>query len=229
MGKNLIQQRRGKGNTRYRSPSHKFVAKPQYAQFMTEGVVSDIIYASGRKIPFAVVDTNGKQDYMIPADGVRVGQKIIFNGPVENGNVLELDKIPEGTKIFNVELRPLDGGKICRAPGSFALLTTRSGNKAVIILPSKKQKILSSKCRATIGVPAGAGRKDKPLLKAGKQWFNKRSSGKLYPIVTKTKMNPVDHPFGGRNFGKQKTVSRNAPPGAKVGSIAPRRTGKRKR
>jgi len=233
MGKNLIQQRRGKGNTRYRSPKHKFIGAPKYplvnSANVTEGIVKNIIYAPGRKIPFAVVEFAGKKELLIPSDGVQLGQKIMINGPAENGNVVELEKIPEGTKIFNVELRPSDGGRLCRSPGSFALVTTRSANKTVIVLPSKKQKVLSSRCRATIGVPAGAGRSDKPMLKAGKKYFAARASGKLYPIVTKTKMNPVDHPFGGRNFGKMKTRSRDRSPGSKVGSISPRRTGKKKR
>ena len=45
-------------------------------------------------------------------------------------------------------------------------------------------------------------------------------------------INAVDHPFGGgrdKKPGKPKTVSRNAPPGRKVGSIAAKRTGKRKK
>ena len=45
------------------------------------------------------------------------------------------------------------------------------------------------------------------------------------------KMNPVDHPFGGKQHhkGKSSMTSRNAPPGRKVGHIAASRTGRRKR
>jgi large subunit ribosomal protein L2 len=57
-----------------------------------------------------------------------------------------------------------------------------------------------------------------------------RARNKLYPRTSANKMNAVDHPFGGQTGpGMSKTVSRHAPPGAKVGSIAARRTGRRKR
>ncbi|MFH1631169.1 MAG: 50S ribosomal protein L2 [Candidatus Aenigmatarchaeota archaeon] len=230
MGKNLIQQRRGKGNTRYRSSKHIFIGKPMYSSSMgSEGIVEDIMHSRGRKLPFAIVDFGGKREMLIPSEGMSVGQKITVNGSAEAGNILELGKVPEGTKIFNIELRPLDGGKLCRNPGSFGLLTIRTEKNVVVVLPSKKQKTLSLQCRATIGVPAGGGRQEKPMLKAGKRYFAMKSTGKLYPNVSKTAMNSVDHPFGGSNFGKAKTRSHDSSPGAKVGSISPRRTGKRKR
>ena len=82
----------------------------------------------------------------------------------------------------------------------------------------------------TIGIPAGAGRKEKPFVKAGVMHYARKSRGKLYPRVSGTAMNPVDHPFGGKTKpGISKAVSRHAPPGRKVGSIAPRRMGKKKR
>jgi len=80
-----------------------------------------------------------------------------------------------------------------------------------------------------IGVPAGAGRTEKPWVKAGKKWHAMHARGKLYPQTKGVAMNPVDHPFGGKTKpGKPKTVSRHAPPDAKVGSISPKRTGRKK-
>ena len=44
-------------------------------------------------------------------------------------------------------------------------------------------------------------------------------------------MNAVNHPHGGKRRSTQKTktrpVSRNTPPGRKVGTIAPKRTGRK--
>ena len=63
----------------------------------------------------------------------------------------------------------------------------------------------------------------------------KKSKGKLWPRTSAVKMNAVDHPFGsgrGKNIshgGKGKIPKRNAPPGAKVGTLRPRRTERKKR
>ena len=87
-------------------------------------------------------------------------------------------------------------------------------------------------CRATIGVIAGSGRKEKPFLKAGTRHYAMKAKNKLYPQVSGTSMNSVDHPFGGSSSatkGRPTQSSRNAPPGRKVGKIAPKRTGRKKR
>jgi large subunit ribosomal protein L2 len=71
---------------------------------------------------------------------------------------------------------------------------------------------------------------DKPVLKAGKKAKIMKGKNKLFPKTSGVAMNAVDHPFGsgrGRHMGKPRTVSRNAPPGRKVGSIASKRTGKK--
>ncbi len=80
-----------------------------------------------------------------------------------------------------------------------------------------------------IGVPAGGGRLEKPWVKAGKRSHAMMARGKLYPRTVGVAMNAVDHPYGGKKkHAKFKTISRHAPPGRKIGSIAARRTGKRK-
>ena len=77
---------------------------------------------------------------------------------------------------------------------------------------------------------AAGGRKDKPFRKAGTKFYAMRTLNRMWPRVKGVAMNPVDHPFGGKTKpGKAKTVSRNMPPGKKVGSISARRMGKRKR
>ena len=104
--------------------------------------------------------------------------------------------------------------------------------KAVRIkLPSNKEKSFLPHCRAAVGIIAGGGRLEKPLLKAGIAFMKMRAKNKLYPVTSGVAMNAVDHPFGsgrGRHMGKPRTVSRHAPPGRKVGSIASRKTGKKK-
>ena len=96
-------------------------------------------------------------------------------------------------------------------------------------MPSKKEKIFNGDCRAVIGIIAGAGRKEKPIVKAGKMHYIKKARNKLWPRTSAIKVNAIDHPFGsGRGkVPKSKIAKRNAPPGARVGLIRPKRTGKR--
>ena len=228
MGKNLRQQRRGRGfSPRYASPGHRFAGKPSYPKKMQEGVVEDIIHAPGRSTPLALADFSGEKHLLIPHGNMRIGQRI--SGDFGEGNVLQLRDIPEGTKIYNIEIIPNDGGRLCRSSGAFATMITRGNEKCVVLMPSKEKKVLPGLCRATIGTVASSGRVDKPFMKAGNMFFAMRTRNKLWPRTSGVHMNPVNHPFGGQTRpGKHKTVSRHMPPGKKVGSISPRRTGKRK-
>ena len=100
-----------------------------------------------------------------------------------------------------------------------------------IKLPSNKEKAFLPTCRAAIGIAAGAGRLEKPFMKAGTKFFKMRARNKLYPKVCGISMNAVDHPFGGchsTHKGRPTLSPRSAPPGRKVGKIAPRRTGKKR-
>ena len=109
------------------------------------------------------------------------------------------------------------------------MIDTRMGDYVRVLLPSGRTKALPANCRATIGVLGGHGRTEKPLLKAGAAHHRARARGKQYPTVSGVAMNPVDHPHGGGNHQAvhgPNSVARNAPPGQKVGNIAPRRTGR---
>ncbi|MDI6916300.1 MAG: 50S ribosomal protein L2 [Thermoplasmatales archaeon] len=228
MGKRIISRRRGSGGI-YSAPSHKYKADVKYPKGdNVSGVVTEFIHDPGRTAPLAVVDFNGKKEFMLPAEGVTTGQSISIGASFGHGNVLPIGSIPEGTKIFNIEGEFGDGGKFVRSGGTFATIISH-GERTVVQLPSGKFKSLSSKCRATIGVVSGGGRPEKPWAKAGKKYHAMRSKAKVYPIVSGVAMNPVDHPHGGgshQHVGKTSSLPRGAPPGRKVGHIAPKRTGK---
>jgi large subunit ribosomal protein L2 len=96
-------------------------------------------------------------------------------------------------------------------------------------MPSGKFLLLNPNCRAVIGAVAGAGKMEKPFLKAGPKHFAFKAKGKMYPRVRGIAMAAVYHPYGGgrhQHPGKQTSVGRTAPPGRKVGNIAPRKTGR---
>jgi len=130
-----------------------------------------------------------------------------------------------------IELRPSDGGKLVRAPGTYATVASQLDGKTILALPSKKMVEVSSKCLAMIGVVAGGGMKDKPFLKAGKKYHWMEAKHRPYPRTRGVAMVAALHPFGGtrKKIGRPETVSRHAPPGRKVGLIAAKRTGRKKR
>ena len=237
MGKRLIQQRRGRDRTKFNAPSHRFKGEIKYfydEKGKQEGIVEDIIHDSGRSAPLAEIRFKDKSKTLIIApERIMVGDKIKISdkkGDVKVGNILNIGSIPEGGPVFNIELSPGDGGKLVRSGGSSATVVSHYKTKTVIQLPSGQFKTLDSKCKATIGVVAGGGRKDKPFLKAGKKHIAMKRRGRQHPVVRGVAMNSVSHPHGGgghQHVGKPYTVKRGASPGRKVGSIAARRTGRK--
>lgn len=229
MGKRLRQQRRGKGSLVYRTPSHKFLTEARYKVVPQEGTVIDILHDPSRYSPVMLVDFGVEKQYLLAPSGIKTGDKISYGGEVKLGNILELGEIPEGTKVCNIELHPGDGGKLCRAPGTFAIVLGHEGDKTLLALRSKVIKTLSNKCKAMIGVISGSGFRERPFMKAGNKYYAMKAKGRYYPIVSASSKSAVYHPFGGQTSpGKPRTISRHAPPGKKVGSISPRRTGKKK-
>ncbi|HDN83410.1 MAG TPA: 50S ribosomal protein L2 [Candidatus Altiarchaeales archaeon] len=241
MGKPIIAQRRGKGSPRYRAPSHRFKGDIKYPPLTPEfwniaGQVLELEDDPGRTAPLArVLLENFKEIKIIAPQGLSEGDFIYIGDDAQPkvGNILPLGKIPEGTPVYNIEKNPGDGGKFVRASGSSAYIVShdRELNLTYVRLPSKKVVAINSNSRATVGVVAGAGRKDKPFVHAGQAYYAHKARNKKYPKVRGVAMNAVNHPHGGshKHKGKPTTVSRNAPPGAKVGHIAARRTGRKKK
>jgi len=238
MGKNLIQQKRGKGSARYRAPSFRYKGKAKFHKLhkdTVQGTVLDIVHCQGHTSPLARIKyDDGDVGLLMAPEGIRVGDTIKAGEQADpkTGNVLPLKNIPEGTLIYNIESIPGDGGKFVRASGTFARIVTKMRDRIIIKLPSSKQKEFKPECRACIGVIAGSGRLDKPFLKAGKKRYMMRARNKMYPKVCGTSMNALSHPFGGSSShtkGRPTQAPRNAPPGRKVGKLAPKRTGRRKK
>ena len=231
MGKRLITQRRGRGGSQYRSPSHRHVDDVRLPSFDNgEGVVTDLIHAPGRTSPLTEVTFDGKKDYLLAAEGVKVGQRLTVGpGDIAPGNVMTLANIPEGTSVHSIEGIPGDGGKYVKTAGSSASVVSR-GEKVIVLMPSGVLKEFNPRCRAAVGVVAGGGRDDKPFAKAGKKHHTLRSRSKAYFKVSGVAMNPVDHPHGGGSHphvGKPSTVGRNVPPGRKVGRLSPQKKKKK--
>jgi len=233
MGKRPIVRARGKGGPPYKSPGHRFAGEIKYPR-PGEVKVIDIIHDPARSAPLAVLKDKEKREHLVvAAEGIAVGD-VLSVGRVDArpapGVVMPLKAIPKGSFIFAIESFPQSGPKFCCAAGTRASIIAHEKNRVIVQMPSKEFKEFNPNCLATVGIPAGAGRGDKPFVKAGQAYYKMRARNKLWPRTSAVCMNAVDHPFGGQTKpGQPKSVSRWAPPGAKVGSIAPRRMGRRKR
>ena len=126
MGKNLIQQARGKGGPSYRARSFAYAGSTRLRAVTSElvsGTIVDILKSAGHSSPLIKVDyEDGISCLMQAPEFVRVGDKIQSGpgGNIHAGNVLHLKDDPEGTPVFNIESQPGDGGKFCRTSGSAA-------------------------------------------------------------------------------------------------------------
>ena len=231
MGKRIITQRRGRGTNTYKVKRKSFRFKIQMPKKIEgNGKVTKIFNSPAHSSPLAKISCKNGSFYIPAFKEMFEGQEIKFDNKVSKGNILKLKDIPLKTKIYNIESRPGDGGKFIRTGGNYAIVKKVVGDFIYILFPSKKEKKLHPNCRAVVGICAGAGRLDKPIIKAGKQYHIKKAKNKLWPRTSAVKMNAIDHPFGsgrGKN-PKSKIVKRNASPGKRVGLLRPRRTGKKK-
>ena len=149
---------------------------------------------------------DGEKRYILAPNGIKVGEKLM-NGPeaeVKVGNTLPMSKIPVGSNVHNIEMKPGKGGQLVRSAGNVAQLMAKEGKFATLRLPSGEMRMLPIECRATIGQ---VGNIDHELITIGKAG-RKRHMG-IRPTVRGSVMNPNDHPHGG---GEGKTgIGRPSP------------------
>lgn len=232
MGKRIISQRRGKGGHTYKTREKAGKLRPGYiADMKGEFECVKLTASVGHSVPIAKFkNKEGKVFETFAVNLLYVGQKINVGGN-KIGDIAKIGDLKNGTEVFNIEHNPKDGGKFVRTGGNAAVVMAKEGDVVKLMMPSKREKKFNVNCRVTIGRAAGDGKMDKPILKAGKQFYIMKTKSKLWPRVSAVKMNAIDHPFGsgrGKRM-KSKIAKRNASPGKKVGLIRPRRTGRKKR
>merc|ERR1712220_48764 len=230
MGRVIRGQRKGAGSvfkahTKHRRGPAKF-RNLDFAerQGYIKGVVKQIVHDPGRGAPLAVVHFHDpyrykvRKEVFIASEGMYTGQFIYCGSKAQ-------------LTICNVENKIGDRGSFARASGDYATVIGHKdeGRKTTLKLPSGVRKTWGSKSRGMIGIVAGGGRLDKPLLKAGRAYHKFKAKRHSWPTCRGVCMNPVDHPHGGGNHqhvGHATTVRRDSAPGKKVGLIAARRTGR---
>jgi len=221
-----------KGAAKLRAPD--YIEKEGYIK----GLVKEIIHDPGRGAPLARVAFHKTSKYalekrlFVAVEGLHTGQFVYCGATAQLavGNCMKLGNIPEGTAISMLEEKMGDRGTVARASGTSAVIVghAEDGKRSRVRMPSGARKTIPSSCRAIVGIVAGGGRIEKPILKAGNNHHKYRVKRNSFPKVRGSAMNPVEHPHGGGNHqhvGHPTTSARCSVPGAKAGLIAARRTG----
>mgnify|MGYP003958140719 FL=1 len=246
MGRVIRAQRKGakgavfKSHTKHRKGCAR-LRTLDYAERhgYVKGVVREIIHDPGRGAPLAKIAFRNPYRFKVDkelicaSEGMHTGQFVYFGKKAQLtvGNVMPLNMMPEGTIVCNVEHKVGDRGCFAKASGGYCTVVSHNEdtNKTRIRMPSGSKKTIPSDCRAMIGMVAGGGRLEKPILKAGRAYHKYKAKRNEWPKVRGVAMNPVEHPHGGGNhqhIGMASTVKRSTPPGRKCGLIAARRTGR---
>ncbi|MGI6106526.1 MAG: 50S ribosomal protein L2 [Lachnospiraceae bacterium] len=188
-GKITVRHHGGGGRVKYRMVDFK------RNRDGIPAVVKAIEYDPNRTANIALIAyADGVKSYILAPEGLEVGAKIMSgeNAEARVGNSLPLSRIPIGANVHCVELYPGAGAQMVRSAGAFAQLMAKENGYATLRLPSGEMRLVSEKCRATIGI---VGNGEHNLVKLGKAGRTRHMG--IRPTVRGSVMNPNDHPHGG--------------------------------
>lgn len=160
------------------------------------GTIERLEYDPNRTAFIALVTyDDGEQAYIIAPQRLGAGDKVISSRStvdVKPGNTMPLERMPVGTIVHNVEMKPGKGGQIARSAGAYAQYVGRDSGWAILRLNSGEQRRVHGTCLATVGAVSNQDHGNTSIGKAGRsRWLGRR------PVNRGVTMNPVDHPHGG--------------------------------
>ncbi|KKB12884.1 50S ribosomal protein L2 [Devosia geojensis] len=166
------------------------------AKFDVEGTVERLEYDPNRTAFIALVTyADGEQAYILAPQRLAAGDKVISSMStvdVKPGNTMPLERMPVGTIVHNIELKPKKGGQVARSAGAYAQYVGRDQGWAILRLNSGEQRRVHGSCLATVGAVSNQDHSNATIGKAGRnRWLGKK------PVTRGVAMNPVDHPHGG--------------------------------
>ncbi len=165
-------------------------------KFEIPATVASIEYDPNRGARIALLHyTDGEKRYIIAPAGIGVGDQVISSkekGEIQTGNRFQLQHIPIGIEVCDIELAPGKGSQLVRGAGTNAQLMAVEGAYATIRLPSGEMRMVLKQCMATIGHVSNP---DRRLIRWGKAGRTRHRG--FRPTVRGKVMNPVDHPHGG--------------------------------
>jgi len=187
----ITVRRRGGGHKR----SYRLVDFKRIQKDGVPGTVVALEYDPNRSARIALIHyADGDKRYILAPDGLKAGDRVVCaeRTKVKTGNRMQLQYIPTGYKIYNIELQIGAGGALVRSAGTAAVLIGFDQPYAIVQMPSGEVRKIRQECFASIGT---VGNMEHNLIKIGKagrmRWLGKR------PRVLGKSMNAVDHPHGG--------------------------------
>lgn len=157
--------------------------------------VAQVEYDPNRSARIALLHyADGDKRYILCPVGLMQGHTVISadDADIRPGNSLPLGKIPLGTVVHAVELKPEKGAQMARSAGTGAQIMAREGGYVLMRLPSGELRRVLDRCRATIGQVGNIEHENIKIGKAGRsRWLGRM------PHNRGATMNPVDHPLGG--------------------------------
>ena len=151
---------------------------------------------------------DGELAYIVAPQRLAAGDKVVStmgSADVKPGNAMPLERMPVGTIVHNVEMKPRKGGQIARSAGAYAQYVGRDAGWAILRLNSGEQRRVHGSCLATVGAVSNQDHGNTSIGKAGRsRWLGRK------PVNRGVTMNPVDHPHGGgegRTSGGRHPVS----------------------
>ena len=173
------------------------------------GTVERLEYDPNRTAWIALVKyEDGDQAYIVAPQRLAAGDKVVSSMQtvdVKPGNAMPLERMPVGTIVHNVEMKPRKGGQIARSAGTYAQYVGRDAGWAILRLNSGEQRRVHGTCLATVGAVSNQDHGNTSIGKAGRsRWLGRK------PVNRGVTMNPVDHPHGGgegRTSGGRHPVS----------------------
>jgi large subunit ribosomal protein L2 len=188
----------GRITSRYKGGRHKRLYRIIDFKRDKDGIparVASIQYDPNRSANIALLHyVDGEKRYILAPVGLRVGDQILsgVGSEIRTGNALPLGDIPLGTSIHNIELSVGHGAQMVRSAGEHAQIMAKEGGYAQIKLPSGEVRMVSLRCKATVGQVGNLEHENVSIGKAGRnRWLGRK------PHVRGVAMNPVDHPHGG--------------------------------
>ncbi len=196
--KHAGRNNQGRITTRHQGGGHKRRYRIIDFRRDKDGIPARVVsieYDPNRSARIALLAyADGEKRYIIAPNELKVGQTVL-NGPdapPDPGNCLPLEKIPVGSYVHCIELKPGKGAQIARSAGTYAQVMAREGDYATLRLPSGEIRLIHVRCRATIGTTSNPDHMNIDLGKAGRsRWLGIR------PKTRGVAMNPIDHPMGG--------------------------------
>ena len=189
---------RGRITVRHHGGGHKKRSRDVDFQYDKKDIPARV--ASVEYDPFRsafiglAIYADGAKRYVVLPRTIKAGDTFMVseNAPVKIGNRLPLSKIPVGTFVYNVELKPGNGGKLARSAGNYAEVVAQDAPYTHLKMPSTEVRKIIDSAWASVGEASNEEHRLVVFGKAGRsRWMGIR------PTVRGTAMNPVDHPHGG--------------------------------